>query len=212
MLTPGGFAMTRTISIVSLLTMLALVPLTAEAHCDALDGPVATAALSALDSGNVHVVLPYVAADGEREVVAAFEQARDVRTKGPAAKALADRYFIETAIRVHRAGEKAPYTGVKPAGTDFGPAIPAAEKALATGKPDEVLALLSREASHGVTHRLEEAAALHKVSRAPTSAAEVAAARNRVQAELHFIEYVESVYRAAAPAAHGAPHGAGHRE
>src|SRR5512132_2824355 len=204
--------MTRPILIVSLLTILALVPLAAEAHCDALDGPVATAALSALESGNVHAVLPYVAADGEREVVAAFEQAREVRTKGPAAKALAERYFIETAVRVHRAGEKAPYTGVKPAGTDFGPAIPAAEQALAAGTPDAVLALISREASHGVTHRFEEAAALRTVPRAPTTAAEVAAARSRVQAELHFIEYVESLYRAAVPAAHGAPHGGGHRE
>jgi hypothetical protein len=50
------------------------------------------------------------------------------------------------------------------------------------------------------------------VPRAPTTAAEVAAARTRVQAELHFIEYVESLYRAAVPAAHGAPHGGGHRE
>ena len=204
--------MTRTLLIVPLLTMLALVPLSAEAHCDALDGPVATAALSALESGNVHAVLPYVAADGEREVVAAFEQAREVRTKGPAAEALAERYFIETAVRVHRAGEKAPYTGVKPAGTDFGPAIPAAEKALTAGTADAVLALISREASHGVTHRLEEAAALPTVARAPTTAAEVAAARSRVQAELHFIEYVESLYRAAVPASDGAPHRGRHRE
>ena len=204
--------MTQTILIAALLTMLTLIPLAAEAHCDTLDGPVATAALSALESGNVYAVLPYVAADGEREVVAAFEQAREVRTKGPAAKALAERYFVETAIRVHRAGEKAPYTGVKPAGTDFGPAIPAAEQALAVGTPDAVLALISREASHGVTHRLETAAALRRVPRVPTTAAEVAAARNRVQAELHFIEYVESLYRAAVPASHSAPHGGAHGE
>jgi len=204
--------MTQTILIAALLTMLTLIPLAAEAHCDTLDGPVATAALSALESGNVYAVLPYVAADGEREVVAAFEQAREVRTKGPAAKALAERYFVETAIRVHRAGEKAPYTGVKPAGTDFGPAIPAAEQALAVGTPDAVLALISREASHGVTHRLETAAALRRVPRVPTTAAEVAAARNRVQAELHFIEYVESLYRAAVPASHSASHGGAHGE
>jgi hypothetical protein len=100
--------MRTVVLIVSLLASLAFVPLTADAHCDAVDGPVATAALSALESGNVHLVLPYVAADGEPEVVAAFEQARAVRPQGPAAKALADRYFMETAVRVHRAGEKAP--------------------------------------------------------------------------------------------------------
>ena len=42
------------------------------------------------------------------------------------ARELADRYFFETLVRIHRAGEGAPYTGLKPAGRDLGPAVPAA--------------------------------------------------------------------------------------
>ena len=40
---------------------------------------------------------------------------------------------METVIRLHRAGEGAAYTGLKTAGADYGPAIPAAEYAVETG-------------------------------------------------------------------------------
>ena len=76
----------------------------ANAHCDALDGPVATAALEALDAQNVNLVLPYAPASAEAELSTAFDQAVAARASGPAAKAVADRYFVETAVRLHRAG------------------------------------------------------------------------------------------------------------
>ena len=96
----------------------------ASAHCDALDGPVATAALEALEAQNVNLVLPYAPASAEAELSAAFEQAVAARASGPAAKAVADRYFFETLIRVHRASEGEGFTGLKPAGLDHGPVIP----------------------------------------------------------------------------------------
>lgn len=46
------------------------------------------------------------------------------------ARQLADMHFFETLVRLHRAGEGAGFTGLKPAGRDLGPAIPAADKAL----------------------------------------------------------------------------------
>lgn len=39
-------------------------------------------------------------------------------------------YFFETVDRIHRAGEGEPHTGLKSAGRDLGPAIPAADKAI----------------------------------------------------------------------------------
>ena len=176
--------------------MLIVSPQVAGAHCDAVDGPVATAAERALDVKNVNLVLPYVPAAAEVELVAAFEQAVIVRGKGPEAKSLADRYFMETAVRLHRAGEKAPYTGLKPAGTDFGPAIPAAEKALETGKLDGVTALISDNVAHGLAERLRHVRATQTASKGPSTRAEVAAARERASAELEFIGYVEALYRA----------------
>jgi Family of unknown function (DUF6448) len=85
-------------------------------HCDALDGPVVNAARQALDAGNVDLVLPYVHAPGEEEVRATFDAVLPVHALGPEARQVADRLFLETVVRLHRAGEGAPYTGLKPAG------------------------------------------------------------------------------------------------
>jgi hypothetical protein len=178
------------------LVAFALAPMSAEAHCDAVDGPVATAAVKALDTRNVNLVLPYAPARAEPELRAAFEQALAVRGKGPDAKTLADRYFMETAVRLHRAGEGAPYTGLQPAGTDFGPAIPAAEKALEMGKTNELTTLMAEQVTHGIAEQFRDAMAHRAATKEPATAAEVAAARERVSGELAFIGYVEGIYLA----------------
>jgi len=182
--------------------MLILSPLSAWAHCDAADGPVANAAVKALDAKNVNLVLPYVTAEAEGELTAAFDQAVIVRDTGTEAKNLADRYFMETAVRLHRAGEKAPYTGLKPAGTDFGPAIRAAEKALETAKLDGVISLISEEVAHGLAKRFRRVAATQGAPSTPSTRAEAVAARERVSAELEFVGYVEALYRAAQGGTH----------
>jgi hypothetical protein len=182
--------------VVILLAALLLAPLGAEAHCDAVDGPVATAARKALDTKNVNLVLPYAPAELEPELTAAFQQALAVRGKGPDARALADRYFMETAVRLHRAGEKAPYTGLKPAGTDFGPAIPAAEKALESGTHDALVKLLSAELAREIAARLPHARDKRTATKEPATRAGVPAARERVSAELEFIGYVEGIHLA----------------
>lgn len=111
-------------------------------HCDSMDGPVVTAARHALDATNVELVLPYVPEEGEAEVRHAFDAAAAVRQQGDAARELADRSFFETVVRIHRAGEGAAFTGLKPAGLDVGEAIPAAERAIESGSPDELVAML----------------------------------------------------------------------
>jgi len=78
------------------------------AHCDTLDGPVVSLAKEALQKGDVKIVLPWVAAEKEKEIREAFDLAVAVRGKGTKEKELADRYFFETLVRVHRAGEGAP--------------------------------------------------------------------------------------------------------
>ena len=194
--------MKRALVLPAFLIALGLAPMSAEAHCDAVDGPVATTAVRALDTGNINLVLPYAPAEAEADLKSAFEQALAVRGMGPKAKALADRYFMETAVRLHRAGEGAAYTGLQPAGKDFGPAIPAAEKALETGKTDELTALMAKHVTHSIAERFEAAAAHRTVMKEPASPADVAAARDRVSAELGFIGYVEGVYLATNSGAH----------
>jgi hypothetical protein len=188
--------MKRILVLPAFLVAFALAPMSAEAHCDAVDGPVATAAVKALETRNVNLILPFAPAQAEPELSAAFEQALAVRGKAPDAKALADRYFMETAVRLHRAGEGAPYTGLQPAGTDFGPAIPTAEKALDTGKTDELTALMSEQVTHGIADRFKDAVAHRSATKEPAAASDVGAARERVSAELAFIGYVEGIYLA----------------
>ena len=88
----------------------------AQAHCDSLDGPVAKAVQKALQTGNVNPVLAYAPAASEAEIRAAFEKSRKVRGINADVQALADQAFMETVIRLHRAGEGAPFTGLTPAG------------------------------------------------------------------------------------------------
>lgn len=176
----------------------------AVAHCDSLSGPVATAALRALETGNVNLVLPYAPASAEAEMEAVFARALTVRTTGGEAKELADRYFIETAVRLHRAGEGAPYTGLKPADIDVGPAIPAAERALDTGDAEALEALLVAEVRHAVRARFAQAMSAQAASKELKAYADVAAARRRVSAELGFIGFAEGLYLATKGSAHRA--------
>lgn len=169
-------------------------------HCDALDGPVVTAARTALTAGDVDLVLPYVHADGEAEVRSAFDQAVKVRVLGADAQALADTSFFETVVRVHRAGEGAPYTGLKPAGLDVGPAIPAAERALESGSADELVDVLCREVWEQVRARHGQAMALKE-----HAGEGVVAARAWVEAMLGLQVWAHGVHQqvTADPHAHG---------
>ena len=169
----------------------------AQAHCDAADGPVANAAQKALDTGNVNLALPYAPAKAEAELKTAFAQALKVRSLNADAKALADRSFIETTIRLHRECEGAAYTGLKPAGGDYGPAIPAAEHALETADASKVKALLVEEIEHALHERLAHAREGRKVSKEPNTADQVESARKRVSGEFEFVVFVESLRQAA---------------
>ena len=173
----------------------------AQAHCDSVDGPVAKAALAALETGNVNLALPYAPTTAEGEIKAAYAHSLKVRSLGSEAKALADRAFIETTVRLHRAGEGAAYTGLKPAGIDHGPAIPAAERAIETGNVAPVKALLVEELEHGLHTRLAHVKETQKGVKEPKTAKDVPAARERVSAELGFVTYVEGLRQAAQGAA-----------
>jgi hypothetical protein len=112
-------------------------------HCDSMDGPVVKAAMKALETGDVNLILPYVHREGEAEVLEAFKKVLPLRTYPNGTKEIAERYFLETAVRIHRAGKEAPFTGLKPAGLSVGPVIPAAENAIETGSPDQLIHILS---------------------------------------------------------------------
>lgn len=125
-----------------------------------MDGPVVKAAKAALDQNDVELILPFVPESAEEEVRSAFDKTMAARREGPVAQEVGDRYFFDTVVRLHRAGEGAPFTGVKPAGGDFGPVIPLAEEAIATGSIDNLDTFLSAQLHRQLQSRLERIRAL----------------------------------------------------
>ena len=170
------------------------------AHCDTADGPVVADARVALEKGNVTPVLKWVRPGAEAEIKAAFSRAFAVRGKGPEARALADQYFFENLVRIHRAGEGAPYSGILPAGTPIEPAIALADQSLDSGDADKLVKAIAHHVEEGMRERFARASAAKK--RADAS---VAAGREFVEAYVEFTHYVERMHLdATTPAAHGA--------
>ncbi|HET8748616.1 MAG TPA: DUF6448 family protein, partial [Ramlibacter sp.] len=155
----------------------------AQAHCDTLDGPVVAAGHKALETGNVNLALVWVRPADEAEVRSAFAQALEVRRAGGAARDLADMHFHETLVRVHRAGEGAPYTGLKPAGTIEAP-VAAADRALASGRLEPLAHLIAERTEQGLHRQFEQVMAHRKY--APN---DVAAGRAFTAA---YVEYVHA--------------------
>lgn len=170
----------------------------AHAHCDGIDGPVVKAAQQALAAGNPKPVLIWIRKGDEPEIRMAFEQAMTVRTLSPAARKLADTYFFETVVRVHRAGEGVAFSGLKPAGRDLGPAIPAADQALSSGDPAALFRLLDAEMRAGLLDRYRKVQAAQSFR-----PADVDGGRQYVEAYVRYIHYVERIYEAAASPAVG---------
>jgi len=161
--------------------------LDASAHCDTTQGPVVTAARSALSAGDVNLVLHWVRPEDEDTVRTAFRQTLAVRALGPDALALADRHFFETLVRIHRAGEGAPFVGLTDAPTE--PIIAAVDRALERGSSDEVEQQLVAAVRHGLSERF---AAAHP--KKGFRAGDVAEGRAFVAAYVPLTHWVEGVF------------------
>lgn len=162
------------------------------AHCDSLDGPVVTAARAALEKKDVTPVLKWIGPDSEAEVRSAFSRALSVRAMSPEARDLADRFFFETVVRLHRAKEGEPFEGLKPAGTDPGPAVRAADRSIEQGSPDAAIRVISERSAEAV--RRQHARVVAAKSRADES---VAAGREFTAAYAEYVHFVEGLYEAA---------------
>lgn len=162
------------------------------AHCDTLDGPVVKAAQKALETGSVNLVLIWVQQKDETEIKKAFEKTLTVRKLSPEAKDLADMYFFETVVRIHRAGEGAPYTGLKPAGANVNPAVAAADKAIDSKSPEKLEELLTDTVKQELHKKFKEV-----LEWKDYSPYDIASGRKFVEAYVVFIHYAEGVYEAA---------------
>jgi hypothetical protein len=162
-----------------------------------MDGPVVKAARKALEAGNIDLVLPYVHKAGEAEVIRAFEKVLPLHELPNGAREVADLYFFETVVRIHRAGEGAPFTGLKPAGLSVGPVIPVAERAIGTGSPNELLQILSDTVRAEIKKRFDRVMELKK-----NAEGSVDKSREYVEAMLGLQVYAHKLYKCATAGPH----------
>lgn len=163
------------------------------AHCDTLDGPVINDARIAIEKKDITPVLKWVKdAHQEHEIKYAFYGAMKVRGKGADVQEIADHYFFETLVRVHRAGEGAPYTGLKAAG-NVEPAVAAADKALETGSVDKLAKNVAHAVETAIKKRFQEAK--EKGAHKDESVKE---GREYVEAYVQYVHFVEGIHNMAA--------------
>lgn len=172
--------------------VLFVAPARASAHCDTLDGPVVNAARKSLNTDNVNYVLIWVKPEHEDEIRKALKRAKDKRKKAKTKKEKerADMEFFERLVRIHREGEGAKYEGIKPAGS-VEPEIALADKAVDTGKLDDVLYhIRSSENKEIITHLF------HKIQKkANYDLNDVPSGREFIEAYVTFIHAVEEAIK-----------------
>lgn len=170
-------------------------------HCDTKDGPVVTKARQALKENNVNLVLPWIPEEGEEEVKEAFEKTVEVRTQGEKARELADYWFFETCVRVHRMGEGVGFTGIKPSGLSEGAAVEVADKSLESGEVEAVIGFLSEKIENQIRESYQLAVQKrgdyeNVLERDARSRESVRAGRKWVEAYIHYVHLVKGIHDA----------------
>ncbi len=159
------------------------------AHCDSINGPVVKASVKALETGNINYVLIWVRPEDENEIINVFQKVNKVRQLSQEAKELADMYFFETVVRIHRMGEGVGYTGLKPA--DYKPeeGIEAADVAVKKESLENILTNIDEKYHSNVISSFKEL-----LSRKNYKLNDLAAGREYVESYVHFIHYIEELY------------------
>jgi len=156
------------------------------AHCDTMDGPLVKDAQKALSQNNVNIVLKWIPANDEAELKDAFIQTLKVRSLSSDAEKLADKSFFETLVRIHRAGEGVPFTGVKPSGTPIDEKILAADKAIELGNLTPFEGLVPQKEKAELTQLFNHVQSLKKFD-----VTNVEAGRKYIAAYVQFFKFAE---------------------
>lgn len=149
--------MTVLLLFVACLVAVAIVflrPVLASAHCDTMDGPAVQDGKQALETGNPNHALKWVGPEHEDELRRIFSLAQAARGQGREAREVADQWFLENLVRIHRAGEGAAYTGLQPSGTPVDDRVVAADRCVDTGSLDPLAGLVPAELLPELQERL----------------------------------------------------------
>ncbi len=173
--------------LLSLLLSVLLAPALSRAHCDTLAGPVIADARSALEQADVTPVLKWIKPEYESEVRATFEKTMAVRSLTSEARSLADQHFFETVVRLHRAGEGAPFTGLKDDPPE--PFLVQADKALSSGSGNDLVREITAEVAAALHHRFAAAAEARR-----HAADSVSAGREYVSRYVELMHFLERLH------------------
>ncbi len=159
----------------------------AAAHCDSMSGPVVKDAQAALAAENIEPVLKWVGEDDEAAIRKAFDMTLAVRGESEVAGTVADNYFFETLVRIHRATEGEGFTGLKPAG-DVQPVIASADRALEEGSADQFADETAAAVRDGIKQRFADAHSKRQVANES-----IEQGREYVKAYVEFTHFVVGV-------------------
>lgn len=165
---------------------LVLVPMAASAHCDTMDGPTVADGYKAIETGNVNYILKWVPQDDEQEMTDIFDLAMKVRELSPEAKELAEKYLFDGLVRMHRAAEGVPFTGVKPSGTPIDEKVMAADEAIVSGDLSKLEAMMEEEKLPELRERFERVMLMKDFD-----VKDVGAGREYIEAYVMFFKYAE---------------------
>ena len=186
--------------LISLFTFLMLIFSTnvSFAHCDQMNGPLVSDAKKAIEQNNVNIVLKWVQAANETEIKDGFNQLMKVRELGPEAKSLSEKYFFETLVRIHRAGEGVAFTGVKPEGTPIDERVMAADKSIELGNLSPLEDMVAKKNLPELTERFHKVMSLKNFD-----VNNVEAGREYIEAYVLFFKFAEGESEGHAAHGHG---------
>jgi hypothetical protein len=151
-----------------------------------MDGPLIKDARLAIAQNNINYALKWVSSKNEAEIKDAFKLMMKVRETGPEGKELAEKYFFETLVRIHRTGEGMPYTGIKPSGTPIDEKIMAADKSIESGNLSPLKDIISKEKLAELTMRFNKVMSLKNFD-----VNNVEAGREYIEAYVLFFKFAE---------------------
>ena len=169
-----------------ILSMLILSTNVTFAHYDTMDGPLIADARKALGKNNVNYVLKWVSTANESEIRDAFNLVMKVKGLSPEAKELSEKYFFDILVRIHRAGEGEPFTGVKPSGTPIDDKVLAADKSIEIGNLSPLKNMVSKDILQELTKRFNKVMSLKNFD-----VNNVAAGREYIEAYVQFFKFAE---------------------
>ena len=166
------------------------------AHCDSYDGPVIQDARKALHEADVRYILKWIEEEHEGEIVALFEKTVALKSEDTEVYGTVEKHFLETLVRLHREGEGAPFTGLKPAGSAT-PIVKMADRSIADEDVNSLLGELSKHIQHVIAEKYEKVNGLSEVKDNST-----AEGRAYVAAYVDYTHTLEAIESALAGGAH----------